>query len=369
MEAKEESLTGSCLIGIEQHDESTCPWVHEKPEDSKDSESPKTMDEQSGDEDSAEGVMPKNNGTKLGKNMGGRAKEVVEVKHEKDETIKVGDKSVQVYCLSEKLEKYDLQFAAHHLIPGNESLKASRVVAYLGDSDVIANYASGEPVTLNMVAVASHDDGGEQRLLKKRKERTVESKIVKNGTINYDVNKPENGIWLPSPYALSMKGKWPSEEVKKKLEKEDKRGIESFQEAYAFAAIQKSGGHQFHTRHGNYSAKVRRALDAVALRLKVITREDVCEFAFSDKKERDEYESLDQKDRNKGWKAKKFQPPKKLVDRLDCLSENIKCFLMGPKFRAPMLTDDKIMQKYMNMNRRKRDLDASVECLELKSVF
>ena len=184
-----ESISPPAVIQDEAHTVQNCPW-HDNGEQPPD---PPPMDPQADDEDAAAGFalkpIPANSGKKLGENKGG-----------KDNTeIKVS------YPGSASPKPEPLQWAPHHLIPGNASLKGSQIVPYLGDDNVIAKYGKG-------------------------------SKIKPKQSVGYDVNCSENGVWLPSPYALSMKGKWPTNPAAKL--------------AYVEAAIDQSGGNaQFHMSH------------------------------------------------------------------------------------------------------------------------
>src|SRR4051812_19450269 len=187
-----ESISVPGLVQDAVHSKDTCPWHDDPPPPAK----PPAMDEQADDEDAADGemlapVMPKNSGKKLGQNKGDK----------EDTEIKV------LYPGQTAPKTETLQWAPHHLIPGNGSLKGSAVVAFLGDNDVIAKFKGD-----------------------------VTSQIKDKQSINYDVNSSPNGVWLPSPYALSMKGKWPTNPAAKL--------------AYVEAAIDQNGGNmQFHMAH------------------------------------------------------------------------------------------------------------------------
>jgi hypothetical protein len=103
--------------------------------------------------------------------------------------------------------------AAHHLIPGNASLKPSQLMQ------------SGEYLKVDGAA---------------------------EGNIGYNVNCEQNGIWLPGNYAVrpwSAKG-------------------ESTKREYAFAAIE-AYGRQFHDAHEVYSNFVLECLDDIYLKLKM----------------------------------------------------------------------------------------------------
>jgi hypothetical protein len=268
------------------HSESTCPW-HDK------SEPPAAtaMDPAADDEDCAAGEvlapMAANNGHKLGVNLG-----------DKDNT------KIQVnYPGSSAPTEEDLQWAPHHLIPGNASLKRSAVVPYLGDDDVIAKFGSG-------------------------------SKIKKGDTVGYDVNSADNGVWLPSPYALSMKGKWP-------------KGAGS-KTAYVVAAIDSTGGRsQFHMCHSNYSTSVRDILEEIGSKLKGITQAVICKEA-------------------KPKEADKFSAPLGLKGRLNSVSSQLRTVLSGPVWQPPFV-DDTQNDAYLAAKsiQKKLGLKAAVQALKL----
>jgi hypothetical protein len=210
-------------------------------------------------------------------------------------------------------EDYDLQYAPHHLIPGNESLKGSSVVSFLGDDDTIEEYAEG---------AASH---------------------IKEGfSVGYDVNANENGVWLPSPYALSMANSWPSEPgvkvIKKRLGQKLADDTEDFKMAYVAASIEEGGNRQFHMRHKEYSDKVIEILQAIGARMKLMAASE-CPIAKSSKK------------------GGKFDPPMGLRGRLDVLSGNLRRLTIGAVWRDPLFTD-KLTKDYAedtaNMKRSSR---------------
>jgi hypothetical protein len=111
--------------------------------------------------------------------------------------------------------------AAHHLIPGNASLKESQLKPYL------------------------HCDG------------------AASGNIGYNVNSCENGVWLCGNYALRGKNGLPpwGPEGSQFLAK---TGVAP--QAYAFAAI-RTLGRQFHDGHEKYSQFVQSELNLLAKKL------------------------------------------------------------------------------------------------------
>jgi A nuclease family of the HNH/ENDO VII superfamily with conserved AHH len=248
------------------HSESTCPW-----HDSAKPPAAAEMDPAADNEDASSGrvlqPMAANNGKKLGVNLGGK----------ENTRIKVS------YPGSASPKEEDLQWAPHHLIPGNASLKNSAVVPYLGASNVIKAFGSG-------------------------------SKIKDGQTVGYDVNDAANGVWLPSPYALSMKGKWPTDPAGKN--------------AYVEAAIDSTGGsRQFHMCHGTYSNSVREVLEEIGEKLKLITTNNVCPKA-------------------KAQDSDKFDAPLGLKPRLNAVSSRLRRITSGPVWQPPF-TDDTLVPAYV----------------------
>ena len=300
-----ESIAAPSFISEEDHNEKTCPWHDDAPK-----ADPKPMEKPDPETDTAV-PMPANDGGKLGKNLeksGSKKPEhTLTLEYAPDErlTYKEGgkNKSVQTYT-DKKVETFNLQYAPHHLIPGNESLSESLLVAYLGDDNVIKNFNKDK----------------------------LSSKIKDKQTVDYDVNAAENGVWLPSPYALSMSNQWPSipgKEYILKIKGEEVLGVTvSFQKAYVAAAIDKSGDRQFHMRHVKYSAEVKDVLDGIAGKLKLMTK-GACDVAS---KEKDDG---------------KFEAPTGLVGRLNILSNQLKLLLTGPSWHAPFYADDNLMTEYV----------------------
>ncbi|MDH5182037.1 MAG: AHH domain-containing protein [Gammaproteobacteria bacterium] len=314
-----EAISVGDFVPDEQHDENTCPW-HSKEK----SASPAVMEKMAPNEDS--NAMPANLGTKLGENLGKKENDEIWLQYKAKKplefNVKVkGEKKVKIaqgYAEDSVWEyAFDLQYAPHHLIPGNESLKGSQIVAYLGDDKVIKNF-----------------------------KKNISSKIKDKQSVGYDVNRSENGVWLPSPYALSMSNTWPSVDgikiVKNKYGDTVANQTVSFKLAYVAAAIEKSGGHQFHMRHVDYSDKVRQVLDKMGRKLKLMAK-GKCPEA--------------KKSKDNG----KFDAPMGLVARLDGLSRNLKKLLTGKVWRRPMFTDDKLMQEYIKGWKEKAGLKNNLD--------
>lgn len=96
--------------------------------------------------------------------------------------------------------------------------------------------------------------------------------------------------------------------------------------AYVAAAIEASGNLQFHMRHVDYSREVKKALNAIGARLRVMAA-GACPIAAKSKENG------------------KIDPPMGLTARLNVLSDNLRGLLTGDVWRAPIFTD-KLTQQY-----------------------
>lgn len=76
--------------------------------------------------------------------------------------------------------------------------------------------------------------------------------------IGYDINAAENGIWLPGNYAVRKESKFG---------KNWSSFGDPFKDGYAQAAMKSSGGLQFHDAHPAYSSNVERTLNDVGRKL------------------------------------------------------------------------------------------------------
>jgi hypothetical protein len=291
------------LSGID-HDENTCPW-HKSGKDSAD-----PMDETDGDDD---GAMPKNLGGKLRQKLtaaGAPEPDVRELevsfktlddklKYQVTKDGKVKNK-FQTRFKDSDPRKYPHKYAPHHLVPGNESLKGNPLVAFLGADSVITHFADGV------------------------------SSVIKDGkSVGYDVNRAENGVWLPSPYAISMGANiWGNEAGLVALEAADGPAavdlVNRFRAAYVAESIRVTGGRQFHMRHVDYSDLVAKVLEKIAMKLRAMVK-GAC--------------PLDKKPEADG----KINPPMGLIGRLDALSGEMKTLLVGGIWRSPAFTDDLTM--------------------------
>jgi hypothetical protein len=279
------------------HTKQTCPWhAAEEPA------SADPMDEQLVDED-AHGSIPANLGKKLGDNLKKAnidppSRDSISVAYRAGEVVafkQAGkNKRVQSYeQVDVELYDYPLQYAPHHLIPGNESLKGSEVLAYMGDDSVIKAYKPPRA-----------------------------SEIKKGKSIGYDVNAAQNGVWLPSPYALSNSNQWPSQDgievLLKRMGQIAVDEAEGFKSAYVAASIEASGHRQFHMRHEGYSNEVKKILNSMADKMDLLS--SVCPEAP------DPDSDL-------------FNPPPALKAKLNALSTRMSTLLTGPVWRPPYFTD------------------------------
>jgi len=224
-----EAVSPPGFVSGMDHDENTCPW-HKTGKDSADA-----MDATDGDDD---GAMPKNLGGKLKSKLlaAGDKPPVADklavsfktlddrLKYSVTSDGKVKSK-FQVRFKDATPKEYPLQYAPHHLVPGNESLKGNPLVAFLGADSVITHFKDGV------------------------------TSVIKDGkSIGYDVNRAENGVWLPSPYAISMGSNvWGNEAGLVAREAADGPSavdmFHRFRAAYVAESIRVSGGRQFHMRH------------------------------------------------------------------------------------------------------------------------
>lgn len=141
--------------------------------------------------------------------------------------LKTGGEPFKVsFTLGTTDYELDVTVAAHHLVPGNESLlRAQQLVAWM-----------------------------------------KKGKNVK-GDIGYGVNHENNGVWLPGSYAWNAQ----SLTTWKKLGA-SADGVQ-LQYAYAYTAMRKSG-RPWHDRHTDYSAWVKRTLEK--FRVKMLEMRSAC---------------------------------------------------------------------------------------------
>ena len=194
-------------------------------------------------------------------------------------------------------QQLPLSMAAHHIIPGKESLPKSKIAKYIWKA-----------------------------------EGTI------FGDIGYHVDGAENGVWLPTHSALSSGMgkagtiKVPSGDDPAKLAHYSYRQLStwgpsepasSFVLGYTQLAMNLTGS-QFHDRHVDYSTKIIEMLEGLHTWINAASG-DKCEDCKKSK-------SPDGK----------LPPPHMLVYRLNALAKQVRGWLMGPpsNWREPYFTSD-----------------------------
>lgn len=224
---------------------------------------------------------------------------------------------------------------AHHLIPGNASLKrATELLKWMGETVVFTTiryetisksyeeyYNYFLPANSNRLEFESEEPGVEERTWYSRSKggkndnndddntkyvsKSIRIKKITGGyvtgKVDYNINAAENGIFLPSNTGIRN---WSSVES----------SIPGFQKMYAKAAIEATGDdgryRQFHDAHENYSDQVLQELGALA--------ENVNFFANN---------CVEGKEHNKD----QLPAPQRLMDSLNKISEQLKDKVWGDK--------------------------------------
>jgi hypothetical protein len=205
---------------------------------------------------------------------------------------------------------YPYTVAAHHLIPGNASLKkCTRLTEFMKDGGNVESVA-GKKYTIK-------------------------------GHIGYDINGSHNGIWLPGNYAIktalparpgkdgktlpARTGTTPVPGVAwSGLEKDH----EMWQYNYVCSAMKAADG-QFHDTHKYpYSASVIKYLGKVNIALALHL--DNCKLCEG--------------------RAKEIAPPYRIKRRLYAMSKRLRGFVSGTpgSWKAPWFTSQKWCQKYFS---------------------
>jgi hypothetical protein len=188
-------------ISIERHDPD-CYFcqAHTTPKEETNDHTDSYPEDKDLDGLEAGGVKFKNDAGKLGGALGGKPD---------DRTIILGDDS----------KPFPSSVAAHHLIPGNASLKNSR-------------------------------------LFKSKKYLRIDG--MAKGNIGYNINSQPNGVWLPGNYAQRPWGAAGASFARK---------YRLSPQTYAFESIYKWRA-QFHDAHQNYSKFVTKVLNELCQKLK-----------------------------------------------------------------------------------------------------
>ena len=183
---------------------------------------------------------------------------------------------------------YEFKTAAHHLIPGNASLKNAATLRKFMEKNKKAPSAKGKTYTI--------------------KEH-----------IGYNINGAHNGVWLPGNYGIRP-GKGPKKRTGWGGISNDPK-YQNWCYDYMLACAQKAGG-QFHDSHPKYSKNVLGVLNKIARKLQLHL--DDCPTCSS----------------NAG---KKVYPPYVLKKWLYAFSGALKtrCKVTPPRVRFPWCTSDK----------------------------
>ena len=123
---------------------------------------------------------------------------------------------------------YPFTVAAHHLIPGNGSLKASELWHYINKTG--ERGAEAIKMKINV------------------KGKSQERSIKINGNIGYNVNGSHNGVWLPGNYAMNRRNA--PEGVKSWNERTDEWKL-----AY-ISGVEAHINGQFHDSHSEYNKNI-----------------------------------------------------------------------------------------------------------------
>lgn len=193
--------------------------------------------------------------------------------------------------------EYPVQYAPHHLIPGNESLQGHPLLAWMAGDGKLGPYAARAPA----------------------------SRLKPGQSIGYDINAAANGAWLPGPYAVVDAGGWTPKAL-------HASGVADFKRAYAFAAMDVAGRH-FHFRHTAYSDFVREVLT------KIEARADA--------------ESARCPEAKGGAGDGKFLAPQGLAARLDAVSRRLRPYVVG-MWNARVYTDNDAGPPYLAEVRARR---------------
>lgn len=207
---------------------------------------------------------------------------------------------------------------AHHLIPGNASLKKAK--------KLVKAMKQGGKITSN-----------------KGRQYTVSKHI------GYDVNGAHNGVWLPGNYAIktalperktssgktraARKGTTPvAGESWSKLTQEH----EHWQFCYVAGACKVAGG-QFHDTHKDYSERVLSNLNKISVALSV--HMDYCSICQEEGKT-------------------EIPPPYRIKRRLFALSGRLRRHVTGSaqQWKQPWFTSDRWKRKYFRGGRISKEL-------------
>ena len=233
--------------------------------------------------------------------------------------------------------QYPVTCAAHHLVPAQESLKESPLLAYMvkkGDSEELKD--------------ATYSDG------------------IVWADVGYDVNGTENGVFLPGSYAVGGGrgglGLWTGNDDKPDVDEEDATDVpdpaskeltgalnqisdDNRKWQYVSQAVVLAPG-QFHDRHQDYSDFVAECLEKIFVNLETLKKKYVIEEKCPKCKTRtDDIKKLG------------IPTPFGLVGRLNGMSKRMSTHLNGATWTRNIYTSkwgDAFM-KHKLSKKRKRD--------------
>ncbi|QSQ24076.1 AHH domain-containing protein [Pyxidicoccus parkwayensis] len=173
--------------------------------------------------------------------------------------------------------------AAHHLIPGNASLKESHLYEFMKKGGKVQS-VSGKSWTISAY-------------------------------VGYNINGSHNGVWLPGSYAIRA-GKTELKDTWSVLRASKPNWCIN----YAASVVKVAGG-QFHDTHTIYSEKVQETLDKIAVSL--FAHVDVCEEC---------------------QKKDELPPPYLVKDTLYAISAYLRPILQGhpSTWKSPWFASDKL---------------------------
>lgn len=232
--------------------------------------------------------------------------------------------------------QYPVTCAAHHLVPAQESLKGSPLLAFMvkkGDSEQLKDTTYGDGIVW--------------------------------ADVGYDVNGTENGVYLPGSYAVGGgrggMGVWAENDDHPDREDEDATDVpdpasnlltgalneisdDNRKWQYVSQSVQLAPG-QFHDRHQAYSEFIAQVLEKIALNYEALRKQKVVEKKCPDcKKRADEI------------KEQGVPTPFGLVARLNGVSGRMSGHLNGSKWTANIYTSKwgKAFMDSVGSRKRKR---------------
>lgn len=146
-------------------------------------------------------------------------------------------------------DTFPLVNAAHHIIPGNASLKVSTLKNYM---------TKGKTVKVKLVS-------GEEKQWKVKEH------------VGYNINGAHNGVWLAASYAV-RKGSTPAKDTWSTIAAKNPQWCVNY-----IASVTKAAGAQFHDTHEVYSNNVKEYLEKLSFVLSTHQQKcSVCQDSLTD---------------------------------------------------------------------------------------